>query len=145
MAFEKLWQRTRQTPDSRDRLKLFLEIINLYRGEFLEEFELEEWGRQQRHRYETLFLQVVELAARQLLAEGRSQEALEVLKKGLAVNYYRERLHRYTLQAYEQLGLDEDKTIHCQKAVQIFSEAFDFEPDFIKARPGEGGRNGDSV
>ena len=83
LAFESLFERaTRATPEA--ALPLQLELIALYRGEFLAGFELGEWGTDYRASCEARFLQVVKLASEQLLKAGSPQETLAVINKGLS-------------------------------------------------------------
>jgi two-component SAPR family response regulator len=104
LAFEKLFERAAVAPGEQ-ALILQLELINLYQGEFLAGFELGGWGNLYRTRCETRFLQVVKLATEQLLEYNEPGEALTVINKGLAQDYYQEHLHRLAFRAYDQLGL----------------------------------------
>ncbi len=69
LAFETLFKRAANMPPEQ-ALSLWLEIINLYRGEFLAGFELDEWGTGYRGMLAYQFSQIVEQAAKQLLRNG---------------------------------------------------------------------------
>lgn len=128
LAFESLFERAgRATPE--DALPLQLELISLYQGEFLAGFELGEWGTTYRTSCETRFLQVVKLAGDQLLKCDASQEALVVIKKGLAHDYFREDLHQAALNAYAQLGLYDHLVAHYTELCYTFKEELSMPPD----------------
>lgn len=128
LAFENLFERSvRATAE--EALTLQLELIALYQGEFLAGFELGEWGTAYRILCETRFLQVVKLAAEQLLKAGSAQEALTIIKKGLDHDYFREDLHRATLNAYAQLGLYDHLTAHYTELCTTFQKELGLLPE----------------
>ncbi len=70
---------------SKEKLDVWQEIIFLYRGEFLEGHELSPWGEEFRTRLRKEFVETVTQAAEYLLTIDKPEEALEVIKKGLAL------------------------------------------------------------
>jgi two-component SAPR family response regulator len=100
------------------------ELISLYQGEFLAGFEVEEWGSLYRTKYEVRFLQVIKLAAEELLRKNEPREALTIIDKGLAQDYFREELHRLALRAYAQLGLYDHLTAHQAQLSNIYQREF---------------------
>jgi DNA-binding SARP family transcriptional activator/tetratricopeptide (TPR) repeat protein len=128
LAFDRLYVRaSRFTPE--EALSLQLEIIALYQGEFLAGFELEEWGSIYRARYEERFLQIVKLAAEQLLKHNESRQALIFINKGLAQDYFREELHRSAFKAYAQLGLYDQLKAHYAELCAAFEREFGVSPE----------------
>ncbi len=123
LAFDQLYERL-ATATSGEAVALQYELISLYRDEFLAGFELEEWGTLYRTRYEVRFLQVVSLAAEQLLRQNEAGEALTIIDKGLAQDYFREDLHRLALRAYAQLGLYDHLAAHQAELSQAFEREF---------------------
>ncbi|MCB0208321.1 MAG: tetratricopeptide repeat protein [Anaerolineae bacterium] len=128
ITFEKLLERIPQV-DPEEALNLQMEIIALYRGEFLAGFELEEWGMHYRTWYETKFLQAVKLASERLLEQNLPQEALHVIHQGLAYDYFREDLHRAAFKAYVQLGLHDHLRTHYATLRDILKQEFNAPPD----------------
>jgi two-component SAPR family response regulator len=61
-------------------LELQYEIIFLYRGEFLEGFDLSEWGEAYRAGLRTKFLEMVTRAAEYPLETDEPGKALEVVE-----------------------------------------------------------------
>ena len=128
LAFERLFERAaRATPE--EALPLQLELIGVYQGEFLAGFEVSSWGEAYRAWCEERFLQVVNLAAGQLLANDAPQDALNVINKGLAQDYFREDLHHAALQAYAQLGLYDHLRTHYNQLDETFKRELGAPPD----------------
>ncbi len=121
LAFESLFERASRTAPAQ-ALDLYLEIIALYRGEFLAGFELGEWGDMYRAACESRFLQAVTMAGEQLLQENRAQEALAVIQRGLAQDYFQEHLHTLAFRAYAQAGLYDSMTTHYTTLVEMFEQ-----------------------
>jgi two-component SAPR family response regulator len=130
LAFEQLYERL-ATATGEESLTLQLELMALYRGEFLAGFELGEWGTAYRSSCEVRFLQIARLAGQQLLDGGAPREALMVIQKGLAEDYFREDLHYYALKAYAQLGLHERLATHYAELRDTFEREFDVPPDSL--------------
>ncbi len=128
LAFESLFGRAAKAT-SEAALPLQLELIALYRGEFLAGFELGEWGADYRASCEARFLQVVKLATEQLLKAGSPQETLAVVNKGLAQDRFRGDLHRAALSAYAQLGLYDHLATHYAELCAIFEAEFGAPPE----------------
>jgi tetratricopeptide (TPR) repeat protein/DNA-binding SARP family transcriptional activator len=133
LAFESLFARAnRATPE--EALPLQLELISLYKGEFLAGFDLEEWGVAYRASCEAKFLQSVKLASQQLLKAGSPQEALTITNKGLELDYFREDLHRAILTAYAQLGLYDHLAAHYTRLCTNFDQEFGALPELETQR-----------
>ncbi|MBN1218961.1 MAG: tetratricopeptide repeat protein [Anaerolineae bacterium] len=128
LAFDVLFERA-LAASPEEALTLQLELISLYRGEFLAGFELGEWGNTRRTQYEIRFLRTVKLASDQLLADGDPQQALEVINKGLSLDYFREDLHRNALTIYAQLGLYDDLVSHYQELGAILEQELGVPPE----------------
>jgi DNA-binding SARP family transcriptional activator len=123
LAFNQLFERLATTsPEA--ALSLQYELISLYQGEFLAGFEVGEWGSLYRTKYEVRFLQVVKLAAETLLGENEPREALTIIDKGLAQDYFREDLHRLALRAYARLGLYDHLAAHQAELSNIYHREF---------------------
>jgi tetratricopeptide (TPR) repeat protein/DNA-binding SARP family transcriptional activator len=128
LVFEKLFERAAKAAPP-EALALQLELVDLYQGEFLGGFELTEWGMSYRASYEARFFQVLEQAAEQLLKVDRAEEALMVINKGLAVDYFREALHRLAFRAYTRLNLYDHLAGHYAELCRIFDQEFGASPD----------------
>lgn len=143
LAYDRLFARAAKA-DPAQALALYLEMVSLYHGEFLAGFELGEWGEGFRHHYEVRFLQAVALATELLLKQNNLQEALAVINKGLARDYFSEDLHCYAFKAYARLGLYDQMIVHYKEMIGVFMREFGEKPsdstvqvfeNLIKQRP----------
>ena len=128
LVFDKLFERAMKAAPE-EALALQLELIDLHQGEFLGGFELTDWGMSYRASYETKFLQVIERASEQLLKMERAEEALAIINKGLATDYFREALHRLAFRAYTHLNLYDHLTTHYTSLRAVLDQEFDAPPD----------------
>jgi ATP/maltotriose-dependent transcriptional regulator MalT/DNA-binding SARP family transcriptional activator len=124
LVFNQLFERLATTPPEA-ALRLQHELMSLYQGEFLAGFEVGEWGSLYRTKFEVRFLQVVKLAAEALLRQNEPREALTIIDKGLAQDYFREDLHRLALRAYAQLGLYDHLAAHQAELSDTYQREFD--------------------
>jgi ATP/maltotriose-dependent transcriptional regulator MalT/DNA-binding SARP family transcriptional activator len=133
LAFNQLFARL-ATAAPEQALALQYELILLYQGEFLAGFEVGEWGSLYRTKYEVRFLQVVNLAAETLLRNNEPREALAIIDKGLAQDYFREDLHRLALRAYAQLGLYDHLAAHQAELSDTYQREFGapLEPETVQ-------------
>jgi LuxR family maltose regulon positive regulatory protein len=87
-----------------DALRVFLErAYSLYRGPFLEG-SYDDWAEEQRHFYEEQFARVVNGLAKQAVADKQWNAALKYAGEILALDPYREDLHRLTLRVLAAQG-----------------------------------------
>ncbi len=103
LAFEDLFARAGVLPPE-EALALQHEIIALYRGEFLEGFELSEWGEMYRARLQKEFLETVMRAAEYLLEIDKPEKALAVVGKGLVHYPHNEDLGQLETKTQTQLN-----------------------------------------
>jgi len=129
LTFEQLYNRvTHLSPEV--ALPLQLEMIDLYRGEFLQGFDIdEEWGTIHRTEYEQRFLWIIKAASQQLLTQGAIWKALDILQKGITHNYFQEDLHHEILEAYARLGLYSEMRSHYKQVVKTFKDDLGHPPD----------------
>ncbi|MGQ9501685.1 MAG: tetratricopeptide repeat protein [Anaerolineae bacterium] len=127
-AFEQLFERALKVP-AEQALDVLLELIGLYQGEFLAGFEVGDWGAAYRATCENRLMQCLRLAGEQLLKQGASQEALRIVGKGLALDFFQEELHHIVLRAYAQLGLFDQMTSHYAELERTFKRELGCPPD----------------
>ncbi|MFQ5578534.1 MAG: BTAD domain-containing putative transcriptional regulator, partial [Anaerolineae bacterium] len=128
VAFDALFEQAAQTsPD--EALALRLELIALYQGEFLADYELGDWGITRRASYEARILQTITLAGEHLMANGAFQQALGVINRGLSLNYFQEDLHRSAFKAYAHLGLYDHLAHYYSELRQKYRQELDAPPD----------------
>ncbi len=127
-AFEELYERALRVP-AEQAVDLLLELVGLYQGEFLAGFEVGDWGAAYRATCENRLMQCLRLAGEQLLKQGAPQEALRIVGKGLALDFFQEALHRIALRAYAQLGLFDQLASHYAELEQTFKRELGCPPD----------------
>ena len=87
-----------------DALRIFLaRAYSLYRGPFLEG-TYDDWAEEQRHFFEEQFARVVNGLAKQAVADKQWNAALKYAGEILALDPYREDLHRLTLRVLAAQG-----------------------------------------
>ncbi len=128
LVFEVLGDRAARAGQD-EALALYLEVIELYKGEFLAGFILGDWGNSHRARCEVKLFQSIRLASEQLLKDGLCRKALEVIKKGLAQDYSREDLHRNALRVYADLGSYDDLQSHYVDLCKWLQQKYARSPD----------------
>ena len=67
---------------------------------------------------------MLNLAAEQLLSKHEPREALTIIEKGLAQDYFREDLHRLAFRAYAQLGLYDHLAAHQAELSNTYRREF---------------------
>jgi len=127
-AFEQLYERALKAT-AEQALDVLMELVGLYQGEFLAGFEVGDWGAAYRATCENRLMQCIRMAGEQLLKQNAPQEALRIVGKGLAFDFFQEELHRIVLQAYAQLGLFDQLTSHYADLEQTFKRELGCSPD----------------
>jgi two-component SAPR family response regulator len=127
LAFEVLFERV-AAASPEEALALQLELISLYRGEFLTGVDLGDWGIAYRAKCETRFLRTIKLAGEQLLQNDSPHAVLDIVNKGLAQDYFREDLHCLAFHVYAHLNQFDDLTAHYQEMYATFEREFGAPP-----------------
>ncbi len=120
-----------------DNPELLAEAIELYRGDFLSFSLYFDWIREPRERLRRLYFQGCERLARYLLANGRSEQALEISEKMLGRDRCWETAYQLAMEAYLQMGdryLAQRMYLDCVRALQeeLAVEPLPATRDYIK-------------
>ncbi len=75
------------------------------------------------------FLWTVKAASQQLLEQGLAWKALDILQKGIRLNYFQDDLHHDIFEAYARLGLYGEMRSHYEQLVKIFENDLRHPPD----------------
>ena len=104
--FEALIKEGRQLfkQDPAKALDLYRTALNLYQGEYLQEYPYSEWCSEERERLLTTYLRTAERLARALLVEENWEEAIEVCWRILARDDCWENAYRIMMVSYDKLG-----------------------------------------
>jgi DNA-binding SARP family transcriptional activator len=119
----------------RQRLEAYQweEAIGLYRGEFLQGWELEEeaymlWLRHQRERLSEQLQAAMRGQARDLEARGALQQALELYLELLRRDELQEQLHREAMRLYAALGQPEQALAQYRLLQRVLERELALEP-----------------
>ncbi len=85
--------------DEEEQLRISMDALNLYRGDFLDRYSSEPWVLPLTTYYHNLYIQVLLNAVPLLLERGRQQEAVDLCRTASAVEPYHDTIHYYWMRA----------------------------------------------
>lgn len=91
-------------PDSPEWMEHCLRMLELYRGEFLEDLVSEHWVEPLAEHYRSLYLSAVEQVAPMLIEAGAARTAAKYCAGAAALSPYSESLCRWLMRAYAAMG-----------------------------------------
>jgi LuxR family maltose regulon positive regulatory protein len=100
------------------RVKRLRQAIALYQGDFLEDCYAG-WCSRIRERLRERCLQALDELAERLLARRQYRQAIRTLRRGLAMNDLREKLHRQLMRAYALSGRRSQALLQYQHCTEI--------------------------
>ncbi len=86
--------------ESESELRILQEVVALYRGPFLAADIYQEWTQAPRERYREMYLQALYRLAQQFWSFGQDDDALELLRRGIDEDPYREELYLLTARIF---------------------------------------------
>jgi LuxR family transcriptional regulator, maltose regulon positive regulatory protein len=98
-AGDRLWQQ-----DPQAALAAYRQAVELYHGDYLQEYPYAEWCSEERERLLTLYLRTAERVADALLAAGEWEQAITASEALLARDDCWEQAYRVMMAAYTALG-----------------------------------------
>lgn len=99
-AFDRLCGEAAAAQDSQTRLSLYLQALELYKGNFLPKLSMEQWVMPISAYYQQLFLQAVETVLPMLEESGRWDEAEQICAQALRIEPYSEALYQHKMRCY---------------------------------------------
>ena len=108
--------------------------IELYRGDFLEDFYLpdsdafETWAAGRRAAFRQLALDLLESQAARHLAEGDYSAAVQLAERQLALDNLHENAHRQWMEARARAGRPQEALVHYNQLTQLLKEELDLAP-----------------
>ncbi|MCP4415023.1 MAG: tetratricopeptide repeat protein, partial [Chloroflexi bacterium] len=109
-------------------IPFYRQAIQLYQGEYLQEYPYEEWCSEERERLSTLFLQTAERLATTLTQQQAWDEAIEVAQAILSHDDCWENAYRILMQAYAQQGQRTQAIRTYQRCVERLQSVLDIAP-----------------
>ena len=113
-----------QADDEASQLRIYLQALSLYRGDFLAKMSDDPWVAPICAHYHTLYLQVLEKTLPLLMEQGRSAEAADLCRDASAVAPHDTSIHRYWMQALLETGDAEGAADIYQSFSDRFLSAF---------------------
>ena len=103
--------------------------ISYYRGDYL---QLEDWGApviSERERLRGLFVQLIEIMGMRLEEENSWQNAIQLYKRGLAIDEFVEKFYQRLMICYSSLGQKADALVIFDRCRKILFSAYGVEPN----------------
>ncbi|HID89224.1 MAG TPA: hypothetical protein EYH27_02425 [Anaerolineales bacterium] len=124
--FERLLKRARRSPMPK-RVRYLRKAITLYKGDFLEDCYAN-WCASRRETLRQQYLEAVSEVATWWIDRARLDDAIEVLRRGLAVDNLREDLHRLLMEAYARKGQIGEALAQYRRCVEVLEKELSLEP-----------------
>ncbi|HEY75345.1 MAG TPA: tetratricopeptide repeat protein [Thermoflexia bacterium] len=124
--FERLLERARRSPMPK-RARYLRQAIALYQGDFLEDCYAD-WCGARRETLRQQYLQAVGEVAAWWISRSRFDDAIDVLRRGLAVDNLREDFHRRLMEAYARKGQTDEALAQYRRCVETLKRELSVEP-----------------
>lgn len=105
--FEKAFKQAADTTDPTEKLKLVLEAVNIYTGDFLSKSAYESWVVSLNTYYRSIYGKAVKTAIELLTKAGKLHDIIAICSKATAINPYDEFVHYSHIKALAELGEQE--------------------------------------
>lgn len=115
-------------PDPVESLASYRYALEIYQGDYLEEFPYDEWCNEERTRLRTIYLRVADRVARTLVDQGQWEEALAVCQQILAHDDCWENAYRLMMICYTRLGNKASALRSYQQAVERIQDQLETGP-----------------
>ncbi len=103
------------------------EAVNLYSGEFLQEFD-SEWIDERRRSLELRYLDLLAKLSEEALLQGQPSNVVGLLREALSIDPLRDDTNRYYLEALGRLGRRSEIVAHYQEYVRLLSDELGLDP-----------------
>ena len=106
-TFEKAFKAAADTDDPTEKLRLILEAVNIYSGDFLSKSAYESWVVSLNTYYRSIYGKAVKTAVELLSEAGKLHDIIAICSKATAINPYDEFVHYSHIKALAELGEQE--------------------------------------
>jgi DNA-binding SARP family transcriptional activator len=103
------------------------EAVNSFAGEFLPEFS-SDWVIERRRGIELHYLEVLSAYGEEALTRGQPQRAVEHIRRGLAIDPYRDDLNAQYMEALGRLGRRSEVVTHYQRYTNLLENELGLDP-----------------
>lgn len=105
--FEKAFKSATDANDPTEKLRLILEAVNIYSGDFLSKSAYESWVVSLNTYYRSIYGKAVKIAIELLSKAGKLHDIIAICSKATAINPYDEFVHYSHIKALAELGEQE--------------------------------------
>lgn len=106
-VFERAFKSAADADDPNEKLKLILEAVNIYTGDFLSKSAYESWVVSLNTYYRSIYGKAVKTAIDLLSKSGKLHDIIAICSKATAINPYDEFVHYSHIKALAELGEQE--------------------------------------
>ena len=106
-VFEKAFKSAADEDDPTEKLRLILEAVNIYSGDFLSKSAYESWVVSLNTYYRSIYGKAVKTAIELLSKAGKLHDIIAICSKATAINPYDEFVHYSHIKALAELGEQE--------------------------------------
>ncbi len=122
--FEQLCAAARQASSNEpsQSINLYLEAIDLYKGDYLPELTYTEWTIPLRNYYHRLYVNAVQDVISLLLKADEQEKIIEICEKAIQLEFYKEEIHAAYLFALLKAGSIAQARSHLEYASSVFQK-----------------------
>ncbi len=126
--FEQTFKAAGACNDNAEKLRLILEAVNLYSGEFLAKSAYESWVVPLNTYYRSVYSKAVKMAIQLLYASGKLHDIIAICSKATALNPYDEYVHYCHIKALAELGEQESAKKQYEIVTDLMMNKFGITP-----------------
>jgi DNA-binding SARP family transcriptional activator len=122
--FETIGKQAAAQADAKLKTDLYLRATELYGGAFLPKSTYSDWVVFRSTHYAGLYNEYVLHAAEGLAEQERREELITLCERAITFDPFEERVHRYLIQAYADVGRSDRALAHYQDVADLFYKEF---------------------
>lgn len=126
-AFQELIEKAENADSAEERASAYLEAIELYKGDYLEEF-YSDWNYFQRDKLQRQYFDALIHVAEYSRKHDQVEEALSLYNKIITEDPYQEKIHREIMRVHLELGQRAAAVKHYQELRVFLREDLDIDP-----------------
>lgn len=127
-TFENTFKAAGNIDGGSEKLRLILEAVNLYTGEFLAKSAYESWVVPLNTYYRSVYSKAVRMAIDLLAASGKLHDIIAICSKATALNPYDEFVHYSHIKALAELGEQESAKKQYEIVTDLMMNKFGINP-----------------
>lgn len=126
--FERTFKAATDAEDANEKLRLVLEAVNIYTGDFLSKSAYESWVVSLNTYYRSIYGKAVKMAIELLSAAGKLHDIIALCSKATSINPYDEYVHYSHIKALAELGEQESAKKQYEIVTDFMMNKFGINP-----------------